>query len=166
MKKRILSIVMGLTMCVVLFSACSPNQGGNTGTETVTDYVSCVSSDNYGNGVITAELFAEAIGGEGEAGMCYGNVNLYPVEQRKIGFLETMESKYPGIEIVESTPCETAADCEDAMNAMLLKHSNLKGAFGWYDEPCIVIAASARALGILGCYGEDPTEMIMNEARK
>ena len=204
------------------------------------DYVSCVSSDNYGNGVITAELLAEAIGGEGEVGMCYRNVNLYPVEQRKIGFMETMESKYPDIEIVESTPCETAADCEDAMNAMLLKHPNLKGAFGWYDEPCIVIAASARAngksgtdfavtgcdlgedvalslaqddmvkgiaaqriraqaraLGILGCYGllekqapefvatpglavthgnvveawrqcygEDPTEMIMNEARK
>ena len=77
--------------------------------------------------------------------------------------METIESKYPDIEIVEATPCETAADCEDAMNAMLLKHPNLKGAFGWYDEPCIVIAASARANGkgsgdfaITGCdLGED-----------
>ena len=125
------------------------------------DYISCVSSDNYGNGVITAELLAAAIGGAGEVGMCYRNVNLYPVEQRKVGFMETIESKYPDIEIVEATPCETAADCEDAMNAMLLKHPNLKGAFGWYDEPCIVIAAAARSNGkaefaVTGCdLGED-----------
>lgn len=125
------------------------------------DYVGCVSSDNYGNGVISARLLADAIGGEGEVGMCYRNVNLYPVEQRKIGFMDTMEAEYPDIEIVEATPCETAADCEDAMNAMLLKHSELKGAFGWYDEPCIVIAAAARSNGksefaVTGCdLGED-----------
>lgn len=125
------------------------------------DYVSCVSSDNYGNGVIAARLMAEAIGGAGEVGMCYRNINIYPVEQRKIGFMETMEAEFPDIEIVEATPCEAATDCEDAMNAMLLKHSELKGAFGWYDEPCIVIAAAARSNGkdsfaVTGCdLGED-----------
>lgn len=126
-----------------------------------TDYVSCVSSDNYGNGVITADLMAQAIGEEGDVGMCYRNVNLYPVEQRKLGFMDTMESKYPNIKVAEATPCETAADCEDATNAMLLKNPNLKGSFGWYDEPCIVIAAAARSNGrndfvVTGCdLGED-----------
>ena len=53
------------------------------------------------------------------------------------------------------------ADCEDATNAMLLKNPNLKGSFGWYDEPCIVIAAAARSNGrndfvVTGCdLGED-----------
>ncbi|MCI8317047.1 MAG: substrate-binding domain-containing protein [Lachnospiraceae bacterium] len=126
-----------------------------------TDYVGCVSSDNYGNGVIAARLLADAIGGEGKVGMCYRNVNLYPVEQRKIGFMDTMAAEYPDIEIAEATPCEAAVDCEDAMNAMLLKHADLKGAFGWYDEPCVVISAAARTSGkdefaVTGCdLGED-----------
>ena len=104
---------------------------------------------------------AQAIGEEGDVGMCYRNVNLYPVEQRKLGFMDTMESKYPNIKVAEATPCETAADCEDATNAMLLKNPNLKGSFGWYDEPCIVIAAAARSNGrndfvVTGCdLGED-----------
>lgn len=135
----------------------------NSGADMVAgeDYVSCVSSDNYGNGVISARLLAEAIGGEGQIGLCYRNVTLYAQEQRRLGFVETIEEEYPEIEIVAQTPCEEASDCEDATNAMLLQYPELKGSWGWYDEPCVVIAASARTFGlsdfaVTGCdLGED-----------
>ena len=131
------------------------------GMEAGKDYVGCVSADNYGNGCIAARILADKIGGSGEVGMCYRDVNIYPVEQRKIGFRETLENEYPEINLVEATPCAVASDCEDATNAMILKHPDLKGSFGWYDEPAITIAAAARSNGksdfcVTGCdLGED-----------
>ena len=39
------------------------------------NYVSCVSADNYGNGIIAADLIGEALGGAGKIGVIYYDVD-------------------------------------------------------------------------------------------
>ena len=72
------------------------------GFEAGKDYVSAVSADNYGNGVISAHLMAKALGGQGKIGVVYHDADFFVTKQRYDGFRTTMEQDYPGIEIIES----------------------------------------------------------------
>ena len=65
------------------------------------DYVSVVSADNYGNGVVSAHLMAKALGGKGKIGLIYHEADFFVTKQRYEGFKETIEQDYPDIEIVE-----------------------------------------------------------------
>ena len=64
------------------------------------DYVSVVSADNKGNGVVSAHLLAKALGGEGQIGLVFHDADFFVTKQRYEGFKETI-ALYPGIEIVE-----------------------------------------------------------------
>ena len=46
------------------------------------DYVSVVSADNYGNGVVSAHLMAEALGGEGQIGIVFHDADFFVTQQR------------------------------------------------------------------------------------
>ena len=63
------------------------------------DYVSDVSADNYGNGVVAAQLLAKAINGKGTIGLVYHQADFFVTHERYLGFKNTIE-KYPGIKIV------------------------------------------------------------------
>ena len=65
------------------------------------DYVSVVSADNYGNGVASAHLMAEALGGEGQIGIVFHAADFFVTRQRYDAFKATIEENYPNIEISE-----------------------------------------------------------------
>jgi ribose transport system substrate-binding protein len=113
-------------------------------------YVSVVSADNYGNGVVSAHLLARALGGKGKIGIIYHEADFFVTKQRYDGFRTTIAQDYPGIKIVESKGIagpDFAGDAQAAANAMLSKHPDLKGIWGVWDVPAEGIMAAARASG-------------------
>lgn len=114
------------------------------------DYVSVVSADNHGNGVVSAHLLAKALGGKGEIGVIFHEADFFVTKQRYDGFRTTIEQDYPDLKIVESKGIagpDFAGDAQAAANAMLSKHADLAGIWAVWDVPAEGVMASARANG-------------------
>ena len=62
------------------------------------DYISVVSADNYGNGVVAALLMAKFLKGKGQIGLVYHGAD-FVTHQRYDGFKKTITDNYPGIKI-------------------------------------------------------------------
>lgn len=115
-----------------------------------TDYVSAVSADNYGNGVISAHLLARALGGEGTIGVIFHEADFFVTQQRYDGFRETIASDYPDIEIVEEQGIagpDFAGDAQAVANAMISQNPDLSGLWAVWDVPAEGVLAAARAAG-------------------
>jgi len=113
------------------------------------DYVSVVSADNKGNGVVSAHLLAKALGGQGEIGLVFHDAKFFVTAQRYEGFKETI-ALYPGITIVEEKGIggpDFAGDAQAATTALLTKYPNLAGIWGVWDVPAEGIMAAARESG-------------------
>ena len=113
------------------------------------DYVSVVSADNKGNGVVSAHLFARALNGKGKVGLIYHDADFFVTKQRYEGFKDTL-AEYPGIEIVEEKGIggpDFAGDAQAAATAMLTKNADLDGIWGVWDVPAEGIMAAAREAG-------------------
>ena len=114
------------------------------------DYVSVVSADNLGNGVVSAHLLAKSTGGKGEIGVIYHEADFFVTKQRFQGFKDTITSDYPELKIVEEKGIagpDFAGDAQSAANAMLAKHPNLSGIWAVWDVPAEGVLAAARASG-------------------
>jgi ribose transport system substrate-binding protein len=114
------------------------------------DYVSTVSADNFGNGVISAHLMARSLGGAGKIGMIFHEADFFVTKQRYDGFKETIEKDYPDIEIVEEQGIagpDFAGDAQAVTNAMLSQHADLDGIWAVWDIPAEGVLAAARAAG-------------------
>jgi ribose transport system substrate-binding protein len=115
-----------------------------------TDYVSVVSADNYGNGVVSAHQMAKAIGGKGKIGLVFHQADFFVTKQRYEGFKETITKEYPEIQIVEEKGIagpDFAGDAQAAANAMLSKYADLSGIWAVWDVPAEGVMAAARAAG-------------------
>ncbi|KGJ73401.1 sugar ABC transporter substrate-binding protein [Cryobacterium roopkundense] len=113
------------------------------------DYVSVVSADNKGNGVVSAHLLAKALGGQGEIGLVFHDAEFFVTAQRYEGFKETI-ALYPDITIVEEKGIggpDFAGDAQAATTALLTKYPNLAGIWGVWDVPAEGIMAAARESG-------------------
>lgn len=120
------------------------------GLEAGSDYVSVVSADNYGNGVVSAHLTAKALGGEGTIGVIYHEADFFVTQQRYDGFTKTMTEEYPDIEVVEETGIagpDFAGDAQGAANAMLSQNPDLDGIWAVWDVPAEGVMAAARESG-------------------
>jgi len=118
-----------------------------------TDYVSTVSADNYGNGVISAHLLAKALGGTGKIGVIYHDADFFVTKQRYDGFRTTIQQDYPGIQIVKSKGVsgpDFATQAQNSASAIMISHPDLDGMWGVWDVPSEGILAAARAAGRLG----------------
>jgi ribose transport system substrate-binding protein len=116
------------------------------------DYVSVVSADNYGNGVVSAHLMAKALGGKGKIGVIYHEADFFVTRQRYEGFRTTMTQNYPGISIVETRGIagpDFAGDAQNVASAMLSKHADLSGIWAVWDVPAEGVMAAARSVGRL-----------------
>ena len=116
------------------------------------DYVSVVSADNYGNGVVSAHLMAKALGGKGKIGLIYHEADFFVTRQRYDGFRTTITENYPDISIVEQRGIagpDFAGDAQNVASAMLSKHADLAGIWGVWDVPAEGVMAAARASGRL-----------------
>jgi ribose transport system substrate-binding protein len=115
-----------------------------------TDYVSCVSADNYGNGVVSAHLMAKALGAKGKIGLIFHEADFFVTKQRYDGFKKTIQSDYPDMQIVEEQGIagpDFAGDAQGVANAMLSKHPDLAGIWAVWDVPAEGVMAAARASG-------------------
>jgi ribose transport system substrate-binding protein len=113
------------------------------------DYVSTVSADNVGNGVVAAHLMADALGGRGEIGVVFHEADFQVTRQRYEGFTQTIERDYPDIRIVDRkgvTGPDFAGQAQSAATAMMVKHQDLAGIWGVWDVPTEGIIAAARAI--------------------
>jgi len=113
------------------------------------DYVSDVSADNYGNGVASAKLLAQAIHGKGTIGLVYHEADFFVTKQRYEGFKNTIK-KYPGIKIVSEKGVpgpNFASQAETAATAMLTRYPSLTAIWGVWDVPATGILSAARAAG-------------------
>ncbi|MCF7547507.1 substrate-binding domain-containing protein [Pseudonocardia sp. WMMC193] len=113
------------------------------------DYVSAVSADNVGNGVVAAHLMADALGGRGEIGVVYHEADFTVTRQRYEGFAQTIERDYPDIHIVDRkgvTGPDFAGQAQAAAIAMMVKHQDLAGIWGVWDVPTEGIIAAARSV--------------------
>jgi ribose transport system substrate-binding protein len=113
------------------------------------DYVSAVSADNVGNGVVAAHLMADALGGRGEIGVVFHEADFQVTRQRYEGFTQTIERDYPDIRIVDRkgvTGPDFAGQAQAAAIAMMVKHQDLAGIWGVWDVPTEGIVAAARSI--------------------
>ena len=111
------------------------------------DYVSCVSADNYGNGIIAADLIGEALEGEGKIGVIYYDVDFFVTNQRLEAFEKEMAEKYPGIEIVSKMGFQDENGCDVVADAMLTQNPNIEAIFAHWDIPCEGVLSALRAAG-------------------
>ncbi|SHE59667.1 substrate-binding domain-containing protein [Alkalibacter saccharofermentans] len=112
------------------------------------DYVSCVSADNYGNGIVAADLIGEALNGRGNVGVVYFDVDFFVTNQRLEAFKKTMADKYPDIEIVAEMGFQDPNEASGVADAMITKHPNLDAIFAHWDVPAEGVLSSLRAAGI------------------
>ena len=122
------------------------------GLEPGEDYVSVVSADNEGNGVVAAHLMAKGLGGEGKIGLIFHEADFFVTRQRYDGFKRTISEQYPDIEIVAEQGIagpDFAGDAQAAANAMLTRHADLAGIWAVWDVPAEGVMAAARESGRL-----------------
>lgn len=114
------------------------------------DYVSVVSADNYGNGVVAAHLMSKALGGKGKIAAIYHNADFFVTKQRYQGFTDTIAKNYPGISIIDKQGIagpDFAGDAQKVTDAMLTQHSDLNGIWAVWDVPAEGVMAAARSAG-------------------
>jgi ribose transport system substrate-binding protein len=114
------------------------------------NFVSVVSADNYGNGVASAHLMAEALGGEGQIGIVYHAADFFVTQQRFDAFKTTIEENYPNIEIVEEQGIagpDFAVQAEQVASAMLTRNAELDGIWAVWDVPAEGVINAIRTAG-------------------
>jgi ribose transport system substrate-binding protein len=114
------------------------------------DYVSVASADNFGNGVASAHLMAEGLGGQGTVGVVLHDADFFVTRQRYEAFAQTLQEHYPAIRIVEEAGIhgpDFAADAREAAASMLARHRELNGIWAVWDIPAEGVMAAARTAG-------------------
>ena len=114
------------------------------------DYVSVVSTDNFGAGVISANLMAEALGGTGEIGLIVHDADFFVTRQRHQAFRRTLSEDYPGITVVDEIGVSGpafAAEAEAAVTSMIDGNPGLRGIWAIWDVLAEGVVAAARRAG-------------------
>ncbi|MCP1110686.1 ribose transport system substrate-binding protein [Lachnospiraceae bacterium PM6-15] len=111
------------------------------------DYVSCVSADNYGNGLIAADLIGEKLGGKGKVGVIYYEADYFVTNQRLEAFEAQMAEQYPDIEIVSKLGFTDENGCAEIADAMLTQNPNIEAIFAHWDIPAEGVLSALRAAG-------------------
>ncbi|MDR1249064.1 MAG: substrate-binding domain-containing protein [Treponema sp.] len=111
------------------------------------DYVSVVSADNYGNGVASAEIMGEKLGGKGKIAMVYYDANFFVTNQRDEAFRKTIREKFPGITIVEEAGFSDVNRGADVGGALITKYPDLNGIYATWDIPAEGVVSALRANG-------------------
>ena len=109
------------------------------------DYTSVVSADNYGNGVVAAEIMGEKLGGRGRIAMLYHDANFFVTNQRDDAFRRTIREKFPGITIVEEAGFTDINAGATIGAALITKHPTLNGIYATWDVPAEGVVSAIRA---------------------
>lgn len=111
------------------------------------DYVSSIAADNFGNGMASADIMAEAIGGKGEVGVIFFDANFYVTTQRSDGFKYRIKEAYPDIKVVAEAGFTDQNRVSEIADGMLANNPNIAGVFAVWDVPAEGVMASAKSAG-------------------
>lgn len=115
-----------------------------------TDYVSVVSADNYGNGVASARIMGEQLGGQGKIGLVFHAADFFVTRQRYDAFKATITEEFPDIQIVEEQGIagpDFTGDADKVASAMLTQNNDLNGIWAVWDVPAEGVANAVRTAG-------------------
>ncbi len=110
-------------------------------------YTSIVTGDQFGMGRAAADSIAEAIGGEGEIGMVWYDVDYFVTNNRDNEFERTIKSKYPKIKIVSKMGFTDENATEEPASAMILQNPNIKAVYCSWDVAAEGVVSALRANG-------------------
>jgi ribose transport system substrate-binding protein len=114
------------------------------------EYISVVSADNYGNGVVAALLMAKFLKGKGQIGLVFHAADFFVTRQRYDGFKKTITDNYPGTKIAAEQGIggpDFSGDGDKATSALLTSHRNLNGIWAVWDVPAEGAISAARSAG-------------------
>jgi ribose transport system substrate-binding protein len=114
------------------------------------DYVSVVSADNYGNGIASAHLMAQALGEKGQVGVVFHAADFFVTRQRYDAFTSTIADNYPNIKIVEEQGIagpDFAGQADQVASAMLTRNADLNGIWAVWDVPAEGVINAIRTAG-------------------
>jgi ribose transport system substrate-binding protein len=112
------------------------------------DYVSLVSADNYGEGVVSAHLMARFLKGKGRIGILFDAADFFATRQRDEGFRRTMAEHYPEIRIAAEQGVRGPSfqdEADRAASALLGSHPGLDGIWSVWDLLSEGVVSAARA---------------------
>ncbi|WP_053207725.1 ABC transporter substrate-binding protein [Jiangella muralis] len=126
---------------------------------------SFVASDNVEGGRFAAEQTAELVGGSGKVLVLGATPGISTTDARVEGFVETMESEYPDIEVLETQYSgSTPAGATDKLSAVLSANPDLAAVFAVSTqevEGAIVALEQADAVGTVQLVGFDTSDPIV-----
>jgi ribose transport system substrate-binding protein len=111
------------------------------------DYVTIVSDDLAQMGAKAADAMAAALGNKGKVGYMFHDANFYVTNQRDQAFKETIQTKYPDIQIVAEQGLADPTHAEDVINAFMVKYPDLDGVYVTWAEPAEFVLAALRNNG-------------------
>jgi ribose transport system substrate-binding protein len=118
-----------------------------TGYKQGTDFVSTVTDDLFQMGKQAADLLARSLGGKGKIGFIFHDATSYVTNQRDSAFKTTIQTDYPGIQIVAQQGIAEPAGADDAATAMLTQNPDLDGIYVTWAEPAERVLAVLRTAG-------------------
>jgi ribose transport system substrate-binding protein len=127
------------------------------------DYVSVVSSDNFGLGMQIADLLAESVGGEGDVAALYYASDFYVTNERYEGFVARLKAKHPKINLAAVAGFQDPNATENVANGLLTRYPNLKGIYPAWDLPTLGAISSAKIAGKIPSNFTIVTEGVSNE---
>ena len=111
------------------------------------DYVAYTGTDSYSGALVSANILAEAMGGEGEIVEFHQHLGTGPEIARSKALNEVLK-KYPGIKRVARIPHEGERDIvKTEMQTLLQKYPNLKGVYAHGDNFAIAAAQVCQKVG-------------------
>ena len=111
------------------------------------NYVGAVSADNYGNGVIAAELIGDKLKGKGKIGIIHYDVDYFMTNQRLEAFEKTIKKKYPDIEVIAKTGFSDVNQSTEVADAMLTQNPDLEAIFAIWDIPAEGVLSALTSAG-------------------
>lgn len=110
------------------------------------EYVGAITDSLYDMGVDSADMMAEAIGGEGKIlSIEVAGVN-YVCNTRDGAFKDTIKKKYPKIEIVEVGGFQKPDEAGTITSALLTKYPDVKGIYVSYSTPAISVLEAVKSM--------------------
>lgn len=115
------------------------------------NYVSYVSTDNRQGGVAAAMRMGEKLGGKGKVAVIGVKKGSVSTDERENGFIETIKSKFPGIQVVQHLYGEASATKSlDAAQNILTAHTDLNGIFASNESSTVGTVSAIKQRNLAG----------------
>ncbi len=115
-----------------------------------TDYVACVSADNYAGGEAAAKLIGEALGGHGEVALIGHDAAFFVTRQRRDGVVAALLRDFPGVKVVEERAVagpDFVTAAQAATTEVLAAHPRLGAIWAVWDVPAQGVVAALHMAG-------------------